>query len=44
VTLTIAAEVTGDRMSSVNFVGLVICMIGISVHVVSKALNGKNES
>lgn len=39
VTLTIAAEVTGDRMNAINIVGLIICMCGISVHVVSKALH-----
>lgn len=41
VTLTIAAEVSGDHMNAVNVVGLIICMTGISVHVISKALNGK---
>ena len=40
-TLTIAAEVSGDNMNAVNVVGLIICMTGISVHVISKALNGK---
>ena len=40
-TLTIAAEVSGDKMNGINVVGLIICMTGISVHVVSKALNGK---
>lgn len=40
-TLTIATEVSGDRMNAVNVVGLIICMSGISVHVISKALDGK---
>ena len=40
VTLTIAAEVSGDHMNAVNVVGLIICMTGISVHVISKSLNG----
>ena len=40
-TLTIAAEVSGDHMNAVNVVGLIICMTGISVHVISKALDGK---
>jgi len=42
VTLTIAAELGGDRMNGVNVIGLIICMTGISVHVVSKALNENN--
>lgn len=41
-TLTLAAEVSGDRMNAVNFVGLVVCMTGISIHVVAKALKGEN--
>ena len=38
--LTIAAEFGGDRWGVINFIGLLICMVGISVHVVHKALKG----
>lgn len=40
-TLSLAAEFVGDRMNPVNFVGLVLCMSGIAVHVVTKATKGK---
>ncbi|XP_058971368.1 solute carrier family 35 member C2-like [Pocillopora verrucosa] len=36
-TLSLATEFAGDRMTTVNFFGLVLCLIGISVHVVAKA-------
>jgi solute carrier family 35 protein C2 len=38
-TLFLAYEYTGDRMSSINFMGLVLCLIGISLHVVLKAVD-----
>ncbi|XP_057292258.1 solute carrier family 35 member C2-like isoform X1 [Hydractinia symbiolongicarpus] len=37
-TLTIATELGGDKWTVTNFIGLVICMTGISVHVVGNAL------
>jgi len=42
--LTIAAEFTGDKWNMMNFIGLVICMVGISVHVVSKALKDQSDN
>ncbi|XP_047131768.1 solute carrier family 35 member C2 isoform X2 [Hydra vulgaris] len=36
--LTIAAEFGGDKWTMFNFIGLVICMCGISLHIVSKLL------
>lgn len=35
--MSLATEFAGDRMTTVNFFGLVLCLIGISVHVVAKA-------
>ena len=40
-TLSLATEFAGDRMTTVNFFGLVLCLIGISVHVVAKATRGR---
>lgn len=40
-TLSLATEFAGDRMTTVNFFGLVLCLIGISVHVVTKATRGR---
>lgn len=39
-TLTIAFEFGGDKWGPINFIGLVVCMIGISIYVVSKAMRG----
>eukprot|EP00795_Rhopilema_esculentum_P001472 gene1472-15904_t len=39
-TLTIATEFGGDQLNVLNFIGLVICMSGIGVHVYFKALKG----
>ncbi|XP_015755125.1 PREDICTED: solute carrier family 35 member C2-like isoform X1 [Acropora digitifera] len=35
--LSLATEFAGDKMTMVNFFGLVLCLCGISVHVVTKA-------
>ncbi|XP_068686038.1 solute carrier family 35 member C2-like isoform X1 [Montipora foliosa] len=35
--VSLATEFAGDKMTTVNFFGLVLCLIGISVHVVTKA-------
>ena len=40
-TLTIATEFGGDQLNVLNFIGLVICMSGIGVHVYFKALKGR---
>ena len=37
ITLTLAVIVNGDQMTTVNIVGLVICLCGIVVHVILKA-------
>jgi len=37
-TLTIATEFGGDTLNKLNFIGLVICMSGIGLHVYIKAL------
>ena len=37
ITLTLAVIVNGDQMSTVNIVGLVLCLSGIVVHVILKA-------
>jgi len=39
--LSLATEFAGDKMTTVNFFGLVLCLIGISVHVVIKATKGR---
>lgn len=39
-TLSLATEFAGDKMTTVNFFGLVLCLMGISVHVVTKATRG----
>ncbi|KAK3741164.1 hypothetical protein QZH41_011837, partial [Actinostola sp. cb2023] len=36
-TLSLATEFAGDQMNALNFVGLVLCLSGIAVHVVTKA-------
>lgn len=38
-TLFLAFEYSGDRMSLVNFCGLLLCLVGITVHVVQKSLD-----
>ena len=39
-TLSLATEFAGDKMTTVNFFGLVLCLMRISVHVVTKATRG----
>jgi len=43
ITLLLAARINGDSMSSFNAVGLCMCMAGIAIHVVLKALHAPNE-
>eukprot|EP00794_Sanderia_malayensis_P018716 gene18717-20605_t len=49
-TLTIATEFGGDQLNALNFIGLVICMSGIGLHVYFKSLkdsvphNGKHDA
>lgn len=44
VTLTLAVVVTHDELSTINAIGLVICLIGISLHVTLKAIRLHEES
>ncbi|KAI0240422.1 Solute carrier family 35 member C2 [Lamellibrachia satsuma] len=37
--MMLAVLVNGDKMSAVNILGLVICLIGISLHVIFKAVH-----
>nr|XP_022345028.1 solute carrier family 35 member C2-like [Crassostrea virginica] len=43
-TLYLAASVNGDRMNYINGVGLVVCLLGISIHVVVKAVSVHEEN
>ncbi|XP_064610471.1 solute carrier family 35 member C2-like [Liolophura sinensis] len=43
-TLYLAFEFNGDKMSSINGIGLVICLLGIAIHVIIKAVYGQNEN
>ena len=38
--LSLATEFGGDTMTLLNFFGLVLCLLGISVHVIHKATKG----
>ena len=39
--MSLATEFAGDKMTVVNFFGLVLCLMGIGVHVVTKATRGE---
>ena len=41
-TLYLAVELNGDKMNPLNVVGLILCLAGIALHVVIKAVRGKN--
>uniref|UniRef100_A0A8C9V5S3 Solute carrier family 35 member C2 n=1 Tax=Scleropages formosus TaxID=113540 RepID=A0A8C9V5S3_SCLFO len=43
-TLLLAASLMGDKMSLLNWLGFVICLSGISLHVALKAYYSKGES
>ncbi|KAG1701695.1 Solute carrier family 35 member C2 [Nymphon striatum] len=43
-TLILAVKVNNNKMNSVNMLGLVLCILGISTHVVIKVLNNKKSS
>ncbi|XP_048244686.1 solute carrier family 35 member C2-like isoform X1 [Haliotis rufescens] len=43
-TLGLAAEINGDLMNSVNVTGLFVCLCGITLHVVLKAVYNTQES
>lgn len=38
-TLYLAVKYSGDEMSSMNVLGLIICLLGIALHIVVKSLN-----
>lgn len=42
-TLYLAASVNGDRMNFVNGIGLIVCLSGISIHVIVKAMSAHEE-
>jgi len=44
VTLTLAIVVTHDELSLINAIGLIICLLGITLHVVLKAVRIHQES
>lgn len=39
--MLLAAVVNGDEISAINAAGLVLCLAGIALHVVLKALDSK---
>lgn len=41
-TLYLAVNYNGDQMSMVNFVGLLVCLTGIALHVTVKALDNSD--
>ncbi|XP_043248362.1 solute carrier family 35 member C2 [Colletes gigas] len=41
--LILAVEWKGDEMSSLNFIGLLMCLGGIMIHTVSKILSNRNR-
>ncbi|KAL3208160.1 hypothetical protein MRX96_009746 [Rhipicephalus microplus] len=42
-TLYLAVKYSGDEMSSMNLLGLIICLLGIALHIVVKSLNTNAE-
>lgn len=44
VTLILAIVVTHDELSTINTIGLVICLLGITLHVILKAIRLHEES
>ncbi|KAG7197655.1 hypothetical protein KM043_016476 [Ampulex compressa] len=42
--LILAFEWKGERMSGVNFIGLLLCLSGIVFHIVQKVFSSKHES
>ncbi|XP_012238323.1 solute carrier family 35 member C2 [Bombus impatiens] len=41
--LILAVEWEGDQMSHLNFVGLLMCLCGITIHTIQKALSNRNK-
>ncbi|CAG2113957.1 unnamed protein product [Medioppia subpectinata] len=42
-TLYLAVNYNGDQMSRLNFIGLIVCLVGIGFHVFIKALDNSND-
>ena len=40
-TLVLAASINGDQMSWFNIIGLFVCLSGILVHIIFKAVHGQ---
>lgn len=40
-TLYLAAQINGDTMSGINAVGLIVCLLGIALHIILKAVYRK---
>lgn len=38
-TLYLAVNYNGDQMSLINFIGLIVCLVGITTHVLLKTIN-----
>jgi len=43
-TLYLAVKINGDHMNTMNMCGLLVCLAGIALHVIIKAVNMKEES
>ncbi|XP_062606768.1 solute carrier family 35 member C2-like, partial [Saccostrea cucullata] len=43
-TLYLAASVNGDKMNFINGIGLIVCLSGISIHVIVKAVSARGSS
>ncbi|KAK9302099.1 hypothetical protein QLX08_005819 [Tetragonisca angustula] len=41
--LILAVEWEGDQMSDLNFIGLLMCLCGITIHTIQKALSNRNK-
>lgn len=41
--LFLATHLLGDRLSLLNWLGFAVCLSGISLHVVLKAMNSKGD-
>lgn len=42
-TLYLAVNYNGDQMSQLNFIGLMVCLVGISLHVLLKAFESQTN-
>ncbi|KAK6174397.1 hypothetical protein SNE40_017683 [Patella caerulea] len=42
-TLYLATQINGDKMNSINLLGLVVCLFGISLHVLLRAVSSTDK-